>query len=75
MRYIFDLLLKTKAMNQKDVLNGVRALQKELKDMEEGYKLGLYTEHWYNEHIKGLKAAIETKKSLFKSVYSIHGNI
>lgn len=62
-------------MNQRDVLNSVRKSQQDLRDLDANYKLGLYSDIWYNEHVKALKDTIEAKKALFNRIYNIHQNI
>lgn len=62
-------------MNQRNILQSVRNLQQQARDMEANYKLGLYSEIWYNEHIKAINDTIEAKKALFNRVYNIHTNI
>lgn len=62
-------------MNQLQIFREIRSAQQQLRDLEEGYKLGLYDEQWYNEHVNGLKSVIEAKKALYKDIYDIHKNI
>ena len=62
-------------MNQLDILREVRKLQAQKREMENNYKLGLYSDIWYNAEIEVINNTIEVKKALWNKIYSIHANI
>lgn len=52
-------------IDNKKLIQEIRQLTQLLHTMEDNYKLGLYSDIWYTEHIKGIQDVISVKKGLY----------
>ena len=54
-----------KTIDNAKLISEIRQLQREVHIMEDNYKLGLYSDIWYNAHVKGIQDVISAKQKLY----------